>query len=87
MFVQIKKHKKLNNSNKNPITGFDYINAKLKKKDVLKQSLALLSQKMTLYTFRMVYVFQESYKNSKKTNIFKCVIKIRRTRAVKHMIN
>lgn len=43
MFGQIKKHKKPNNSNKNPITGFDYINAKLKKNDVLKQPLALLS--------------------------------------------
>lgn len=55
MFVQIKKTpKNPNNSNKNPITGFDYINSKLKKKDVLKQSSVLLSQKLTLYTLRML---------------------------------
>lgn len=53
MFVQIKKTpKNPKNSNKNPITGFDYINSKLKKKDVLKQSSA--SPKLTLYTLRML---------------------------------
>lgn len=50
MFVQIKKHRK---NKKNPITGFDYINAKLKKKDVLEQSSALFS----LDTFWIVNVF------------------------------
>lgn len=86
LYLSRLKHTKTpNNSNKNPINGFDDINAKLQKKAVLKQSLALLLQKMTVYIQNDVHISRKLHKL--KENKFKCVIKIRRTYAAENMVN